>query len=128
MGKYPEVAGKVAEYGVANLFSNDLVPIAEAILTQLKRGADVDLGLILDQIEVPEERNRLAALFIRDAHLEGFNPLEMFDDLRISKEREALRSIKGLITELNREESGSPRYEEIWEKINTLRNKKSQLQ
>jgi DNA primase len=128
MGKYPEVAGKVAEYGVASLFSTDLVPIAEAILAQIKSGGDVDMGLILDKVEAPEERNRLAALFVRDAHLEGFNPLKMFDDLRISKEREALRSIKGLIMELNKEESGSSRHEEIMEKINTLRNKKSQLQ
>jgi len=128
MGKYPEVSGKVAVYGVANLFSPGLVPVAEAILTQMQAGKDVDWGLILDQVEAPEERNRLAALFVRDAHLEGFNPLKMFDDLRISKEREALRSINDLKKELILEESGSPRYQEILEEINVLCNKKSQLQ
>jgi DNA primase len=127
MGKYPEVAGKVAEYGVANLFSPGLVPIAEAILTQMQDGKDVDWGLLLDQVEVLEERSRLAALFVSDAHLEGINALKMFDDLRISKEREALRPINDLIKELNREEAGSPRYEEIMDEINSLRNKKSQL-
>lgn len=127
MGKYPEVAGKVAKYGVARLFSADLEPIAEAIVTQSKSGGAVDLGLILDQVESPEERSRLAAIFVNDAHLEGFNPLKMFDDLRISKEREALRQIKTLRKELNSVESGSTRFGEIMEKINTLLNIKSQL-
>jgi DNA primase len=128
MGKYPVVAGKVAEYGIANLFSADLVPIAEAILTQLKSGGDVDLGMILDQIEAPEERNRIAALFVTEAHLEGFNPLKMFDDLRKSKEKEALHQIKVLRKELNSVESDSHRYREILEEINTLCSIKSQLQ
>jgi len=128
MGKYPEVAGKVAEYGVANLFSPGLVPVAEAILAQMQEGRDVDWGLLLDQVEAPDERSRLAALFVSDAHLEGINALKMFDDLRNSKEREALRSINDLKKELIREESGSPRYQEILEEINVLCNKKSQLQ
>jgi DNA primase len=127
MGKYPEVAGKVAEYGVANLFSPGLVPVAKAILARMREGRDVDWGLLLDQVEAPEERSRLAALFVSDAHLEGINALKMFDDLRTSKEREALRSINDLIKELNREESDSPRHEEIMKKLNSLRNRKSQL-
>lgn len=127
MGKYPEVADKVAEYGVANLFPADLVPVAEAILGQVRSGGDVDWGLILDQVELPEERSRLAALFVDDAHLEGVNPLKMFDDLRTSRERQALRAISELKKELVREDPGSGRYREILEQIDTLRNKKSQL-
>ncbi len=127
MGKYPEVGRKVAEYGVANLFSADLVPIAEAILMQTQAGAEVDWGLILDQVEAPEERSRLAALFVRDEHLEGINPLKMFDDLRNSREKAALRKIGDLKKELAREESGSARYREILEEIDALRNRKSQL-
>lgn len=127
MGKYPEVAGKVAEYGVGHLFSADLLPVAEAILGQVGRGAEVDWGLILDQVELPEEKSRLAALFIDDAHLEGVNPLKMFEDLRTSRERQALRAISDLKKELVREEPGSIRYRELLEEIDTLRNKKSQL-
>ncbi|HTP66394.1 MAG TPA: DNA primase [Geobacteraceae bacterium] len=128
MGKYPEVSGKVDEYGVANLFSADLIPVAEAILRQIRIGGDVDWGLILEQVEVPEERNRLAALFVRDEHLEGISPLKMFDDLRRSREKEALRRIKDLKRELASTESGSSRYMEILGEINSLCNKKSQLQ
>jgi DNA primase len=127
MGKYPEVAGKVAEYGVARLFPADLLPVAEAILAGVLAGDAVDWGLILDQVESPEERSRLAALFVDDAHLEGVNALKMFDDLRASMERQALRAIGELKKELVREEPGSPRYRELLEKIDTLRNKKSQL-
>lgn len=128
MGKYPEVAGKVAEYGVANLFSPGLVPVAEAILAQMREGRDVDWGLLLDQVEAPEERSRLASLFVSDAHLEGINALEMFDGLCKSKEKEALRKIKYLSRELDKEEYGSPRYQEIQEEIKELCIKKSQLQ
>ena len=128
MGKYPEVAGKVAEYGVAKLFSADLEPIAEAIITQFKSGGLVDLGMILDLVEAPEERSRLSALFVNDAHLEEINALEMFDGLCKSKEKEALSKIKYLSRELDREEYDSPRYREIQEEIKELCNKKSQLQ
>ena len=128
MGKYQEVAGKVAEYGVANLFSPGLVPVAEAILAQMREGRDVDWGLLLDQVEAPEERSRLASLFVSDAHLEGINALEMFDGLCKSKEKEALRKIKYLSRELDKEDYGSPRYQEIQEEIKELCIKKSQLQ
>ncbi len=77
---------------------------------------------------MPEERNRLAALFVRDEHLEGVNPLKMFDDLRKDREKEALRRIKELKKELIVEEAGSCRYMEILGEINSLCNKKSQLQ
>ena len=44
MGKYPEVAGKVAEYGVANLFPEGLVPVAEAIIAQAAGGGRHRVG------------------------------------------------------------------------------------
>jgi DNA primase len=132
MGKYPEVAGKIAEYGVPNLFSAGLQPVAEAILERLDSGAPTDWGLILDQVEVPEERNRLASLFVKDGHLEGFDPLKMFEDLRKSKEKEALKRIKELKKDLARleanEEYDTPRYRELQEEIKELCIKKSQLQ
>jgi hypothetical protein len=39
MGKYPEVAGKVADYGPANLFPEGLLRVAEAIIEQSRGGA-----------------------------------------------------------------------------------------
>lgn len=127
MGKYPEVAAKVAEYGVASLFSPDMMPVAEAILGQVQSGNDVEWGLILDQVGSPEERSRLAALFVRDEHLEGINALKMFDELRNSREKQSLRLIGELKKELLREDPGTSRYQELLEQIDALRNKKSQL-
>jgi len=86
------------------------------------------LGMILDLVEAPEERSRLSALFVNDAHLEGINALEMLDGLCKSKEKEALRKFKYLSRELDREEYDSPRYREIQEEIKELCIKKSQLQ
>ncbi|KAF0220564.1 MAG: hypothetical protein FD174_1218 [Geobacteraceae bacterium] len=127
MGKYPEVATKVAEYGVADLFQEDLLPVAEAILDQSNTGEDVDWALILEQAGSPEERSRLAAILVDDEHLEGVNALKMFDELRISRERLSLKGIDQLKKELVKEEAGSERYQELLEKIDALRNKKSQL-
>lgn len=127
MGKYPEVAAKVAEHGVANLFSPDMMPVAEAILGQVQSGNDVEWGLILDQVGSPEERSRLAALFVRDEHLEGINALKMFDELRNSREKQSLSLIGELKKELLREDPGTSRYRELLEQIDALRNKKSQL-
>ena len=126
-GKYPEVAAKVAEYGVDNLFSVDLVPVAEAILAQVQSGNPVDWGLILDHVESPEERSRLASLFIRDEHLEGINALKMFDELRTSREKQSLSVIGELKRELVGADPESSRYRELLEHIDALRNRKSQL-
>ena len=129
MGKYPEVAGKVAEYGVANLFSAELVPVAEAILTQLQSGNDVDWGLILDQVEVSGERSRLAALFVSDSHLDEINVHKAFEQCRLTRERALLKEqdAKALKRELAQLDSDSERYWEILKILDTLRNKKSQL-
>ena len=129
MGKYPEVAGKVAEYGVANLFSAELVPVAEAILTQLRSGNGVDWGLILDQVEVSGERSRLAALFVDDAHLDEINAHKAFEQCRLTRERALLKEqdAKTLKRELAQLDSDSERYWEILKILDTLRNKKSQL-
>jgi DNA primase len=127
MGKYPEVANKVIEYGVSNLFPSEFLPVAEAILAQSREGHDMDWGLILDQVGSPEERSRLAALFIRDEHLEGFDPLKMFNELCNSKKKQSLHLISELRKELDREDPENPRYIELMEQIETLRKKKSQL-
>ncbi len=127
MGKYPEVAGKVAEYGVDKLFHADLLPVAEAVVARTEAGEDVDWALILEHVGSAEERSRLAAILVNDEHLEGVNALKMFDELRVSRERLSLKEIEGLKRELLTEEPGSDRYRDILQKIDTLRNKKSQL-
>ena len=127
MGKYPEVAAKVAGYGVASLFSPDLTEVAEAVLAQVQSGQGVDWGSILDRVDCSEERSRLAALFVSEEHLEEINPLKMFHDLRKSREKQSLSIIGELKKELAGADPGSCRYRELLEQIDALRNRKSQL-
>lgn len=129
MGKYPEVAGKVAAYGAANLFPAEFLPVAEAIIAQTREGHDVDWGLILDQVGSAEERSRLAALFVDDLHLEEIDPHKAFEQCRLTRERTLLKEqdARALKRELARLDSDSDRYWEILRMLDTLRNKKSQL-
>jgi len=129
MGKYPEVAGKVVEYGVANLFPAEFLPVAEAIIAQTRQGQEVDWALILDRVGSPEERSRLASLFVDDVHLEEIDVHKAFEQCRLSRERELLKEqdAKSLNRELAQLDSDSERYWEILRTLDTLRNKKSQL-
>ena len=127
MVKFPEVVHKVREHGAANLFSAAHLGVAEAILAQAEQG-DVDLPQILEQLESPEERARLLALFVEDAHLEDMNALKAFEQCRKALERGALKGGgKALARELATVEPDSPRYLEILAELEGLRNKKSKL-
>ena len=126
MVKFPEVVEKVREYGVARLFGASHLGVAEAILAQSAQG-DIDLPLILEQLDSPEERARLFSLFVEDAHLEDMNALKAFEQLRLSLEREALKGTKALAREWATVDPESPRYLEIQSELEELRNKKSKL-
>lgn len=128
MGKYPEVARLVSEYGVSRLFPVDFLPVAEAILAQADSGQGIDWGLILEQVGSSEERSRLAALFVADGHLEEIDAIKMFDDLTKNQVKQKIdKEMKSLRVELNRENPESERYGQILKLLDDLRNKKSQL-
>ncbi|HEX5773396.1 MAG TPA: DNA primase [Geomobilimonas sp.] len=127
MGKFPEVASRVREYGPAELFSPAHLPIAETILAQQETGNAVDWGRILEQIGSPEERSRLAALFVADAHLEEIDPHKAFDQCLQARERDSLKGLKSLARELSQLDPDSSRYRELLEQMEGLRNRKSQL-
>ncbi len=129
MGKYPEVARRVREYGVDRLFRTGLLSVAEAILNQAVSSGEADWAKILEQIESVEERNRLSALFINDVHLEEIDAHKAFDQCRLTRERALLKeqNSKALIREMAALDSDSERYMEILNILETLRNKKSQL-
>jgi DNA primase len=129
MGKYAGLIQRVREYGAANLFSADLLPIAEAIIAQSGSETGIDWALILEQVEVAEERSRLAALFMDDDRLEEIDADKAFDQCRMSRDRSLLKDadVKELKRELARLDSDSDRYWEILRKLDTLRNRKSQL-
>jgi DNA primase len=129
MGKYPEVACKVSDYGAANLFPPGLLPVAEAIIAQSREREEIEWGLILDCVGSPEEKSRLAALFVDERHLEEIDAAKAFEQCRLTRERAILKEQdpKALQRELAQLDSDSDRYWEIMGILNTLRNKKSQL-
>jgi DNA primase len=130
MGKYPEVARRVREYGISKLFPAALLPVAEVIMNQAGSTGGINWAEILQQIDSTEERNRLSALFVDDGHLEDIDAIKAFDNCRQALERAALREIdaRSLKRELAGLDSDSERYWEIMGILETLRNKKSQLQ
>jgi len=129
MGKYPEVARRVREYGVDRLFRTGFLSVAESILNQAVSSGEADWAKILEQVESVEERNRLSALFINDVHLEEIDAHKAFDQCRLTRERALLKeqNSKALIREMAALDSDSERYMEILNILETLRNKKSQL-
>ena len=129
MGKYAGVIKRVRDYGAANLFSADLLPIAEAIMAHNDSETGIDWALLLEQIDSTEERSRLAGIFMDDDHLDEIDANKAFDQCRMSRDRSMLKDgdVKELKKELSRLDSDSERYWEILRKLDTLRNKKSQL-
>jgi DNA primase len=103
--------------------------VAEAIIAQSRGGSAVDWGLILDRVGSPEERSRLAALFVDDRHLEEIDAGKAFEQCRQARERAQLKAYdaKALKRELAQLDSDSDRYWEILKILDDLRNRKSQL-
>jgi len=129
MGKYPEVAKRVREYGIDRLFAKDLLSVAEAIMSQAASSTGVIWAQILERVESTEERNRLSALFVDDGYLEEIDTHKAFEQCRKALERAALleTDAHALKRELAQLDSDSERYWEIIKILDTLRNKKSQL-
>ncbi|HET6418790.1 MAG TPA: DNA primase [Geobacteraceae bacterium] len=127
MGKFPQVAERVKEFGISLLFRQDLIPVAESILAQISTNSEIDWPKILEQVGSAEERNRLASLFVDDSHLEDIDAEKAFRQCRLVLERAALREMKALAKELAAAEPGSDTYNQLLEKIDSLRNRKSCL-
>lgn len=127
VAKYPELAPRAAQRNVAALLPPHLVQLADELITEsLGKGA-VDWASLLERTATPEDQARLTALFVQDEHLEGIDPAKAFEQCCTALERGGLGDLKQLARELARVEPASPRYRELLEQIETLRNKKSQL-
>jgi DNA primase len=127
MVKFPEVVDRVREQGPEALFTPGHLAVAQAILEQSADGS-VDLPAVLEKIESPEERARLSALFVEDAHLEDMDAIKAFEQCRQALVRGALKGGgKALARELAQLDPDSPRYREILMELESLRNKKSKL-
>lgn len=127
MGRYAEVAERVRSCGPERLFGGALLPVAQEILRRLAAGEGLDWGELLELIGSPEERSRLAAFLVKDEHLDDLDLGKAFEQCRQALERTSLKGMKDLARELATTEPDSPRYRELLQEIDALRNRKSQL-
>jgi DNA primase len=127
MGKYPEVIKLVNDFGPELIFRHELKMVADGIITQAGSETGIDWTRILDGVDSPDERSRLASLFIAEDHLEDIDVLKAFEQCRRTLARIALQEIKGLSVRLSQTEPESEAYHELLKRIDCLRARKSQL-
>jgi DNA primase len=127
MGKYPEVVQKVQAFGVENLFGGELITVAKDIISHMSASNEIDWPQILAKVNSTEERERLAALFVDDGHLENIDTQKAFDQCRLALERNALKDMKALARELATVEPGSEAYQDLLGRIESLRTRKSRM-
>jgi len=128
--RYPEIAGEFRQSGAAELLPAELRTVAESIMESVAAGEKPDCAGIIDAAAESGLLRTLAALLVDDSHLADIDdPGRALNDYCRSLEREALKmtDAKGLRSEMLRLDSDSPRYWEILETLNGLRNRKSQL-
>ncbi len=128
--RYPEIAGEFRQTGAAELLTPELAAVAARIMEAAAAGEKPDCAGIIDAAADSVQLRSLAALLVDDSHLTGIDdPVRALNDFCRSLEREELKMTdgKGLRNELLRLDSDSPRYWEILEALNGLRNRKSQL-
>lgn len=128
--RYPEISDEFRKTGAAEFLSPELQTVADKIMAATAAGDEPDCAWIIDAAEASQQMRSLAALLVDDSHLADIDdPGRALNDYCKSLEREALKTnnTKSLRNELLRLDSDSPRYWEILESLNSLRNRKSQL-
>jgi len=128
--RYPEIAGEFRKAGAAELLPAELRSVAVSIMAAAAAGEKPDCAGIIDAAAESGQLRSLAALLVDDSHLADIDdPGRALHDFCRSLEREELKTTdaKGLRNEMLRLDSDSPRYWEILETLNGLRNRKSQL-
>jgi DNA primase len=127
MGKYPEVVHLVAEFGPAQIFRAEVLPVVENIIRHVTENKRIDWSQLLDSVDSSEERSRLASLFISEEHLEEMDLRKAFEQCRRTLDRIALLQIKDLGLKLAQTDPESESYHELLRRIDSLRAKKSLL-
>ncbi|HZV82012.1 MAG TPA: toprim domain-containing protein, partial [Geobacteraceae bacterium] len=129
LARYPEIAAEFRSAGVEALLAQDLRPLAAKLLECLERGTTVDFSDLLAPLAETELGKSLAGVLMDDSHLADIDPHRALQDYRRALERQSLQQMdaKSLRRELLQLDSDSPRYWEILEALNSLRNRKSQL-
>jgi len=125
--RYPEIAAEFRSTGTEALLPVALRKPAARIIDAAAKGENIEPADILET--GISGSNSFAALLVDDSHLEGIDPVKALHDFRKALERETLKlaDAKSLQRELLNLDYDSPRYKEILEILNDLRNRKSQL-
>jgi len=125
--RYPEIAGEFRSSGAEELLPPELREVAARIIDAAAKGENIEPADIIgaDSLAL----NSFAALIVDDSHLEDIDATKALHDFRKALERETLKmaDAKSLQRELLHLDYSSPRYREILEALNDLRNRKSQL-
>lgn len=125
--RYPEIAGEFRSSGTEALLPPELRRVAAKIIDAVAKGENIEPADIIgaDSLAL----NSFAALIVDDSHLEDIDAAKALHDFRKALERETLKmaDAKSLQRELLHLDYSSPRYREILETLNDLRNRKSQL-
>lgn len=126
--RYPEIAGEFMASGILELLPAELAAVVGHIVTQLGQGEKPDYSQLLEKF-AGEDVTVFASVVMDDSHLHDIDPYRALTDLRKTLERKALTGMdaKSLRRELQTVAADSPRYMEILETLNDLRNRKSQL-
>lgn len=127
--RYPELAAEYGASGTSELLPPALRAVAAKITDAATAGREPDYAMIVAaETDSPALRS-LAALLVDDAHLTDIDPQRAFQDFCRALERESLKGsdAKSLRDELLLLDSDSPRYWQILEELNRLRNRKSKL-
>ncbi len=126
--RYPEMGSEFRQQNLLDLLPQGLLPLIEKLLLA-GSGEKSEWSELLATVELPELRQKLASLVMDDSHLADIDPVRALNDYCLILQRQSLHNsdAKALRSELLRLDSDSPRYWEIMEELDTLRNRKSQL-
>jgi DNA primase len=124
MARYPDVRRQVEVFGPGRLFGPLMLPVAAALL---KNAGDVDDSRLLELVEDPEARSRVASLLIDDGQLAGIDADKAFRQCCASLAKEELKDMKSLARQLAGLDTDSAEYRQLLGEIDHLRNKKSKL-
>jgi DNA primase len=125
--RYPSITDEFRSSGTEDLLPSGLRAAAAKIIEAVVTGASIEPTDII--ASAGDDLNALASLLIDDTHLADIDPFKALQDFRRALERETLKlaDAKSLQRELLHLDYESPRYREILETLNDLRNRKSQL-
>ncbi len=126
---YPEIAPEFRSSGVESFLPPVLREIASKFIEAAENNESIEYDSIIARAAEVDELRTLAALLVDDAHLADIDPHRALRDYSKDLEREKLKTtdVKSLQRELQQIDSDSPRYLEILEMLDSLRNRKSQL-